>query len=430
MLLFGSSDDLNDSKQALRTESDVSKDEHDEGFITATPLDYHLFRQEITSKYPAYNPPPPLLPIELENNSILPPLPNHPSRQTSQEDLTMTSNPATSATPGSIFYQPVHIATPAPSPPPSPAGPGGKGGKKQNYQTNQNFPFLYPPLDETSNVVGGKGNAGLQDQLVGKRWEGTDVPASILEAGQLFASRMRMSRSMRQLWDVREQFVRHERGWDEISKDNGSPESDGSMIEEDESDEPEDKVADSNASEKIPKDEQRPETQDEEVQRRLDVIESFYVSPFNIQVALIIADSSKRNALPHLQSLVLVLWKIVFTNVSYLVTQANGQNGLAVPNGISFPEDDPENGPGKRKLNPNAVSHDGMGNGNPAEFEHEPDPVMEELNAIRLREISTKAISAILLTLLRWFKLSRMTITSFILRTSTNRLQTSSSPNT
>ncbi|KAL8749025.1 MAG: hypothetical protein Q9199_007942, partial [Rusavskia elegans] len=389
LLLFGSSDDLNDSKQALRTESDVSKDEHDEGFITATPLDYHLFRQEITSKYPAYNPPPPLLPIELENNSILPPLPNHPSRQTSQKDLTMTSNPATSGTPGSIFYQPVHIATPAPSPPPSPAGPGGKGGKKQNYQTNQNFPFLYPPLDETSNIVGGKGNAGLQDQLVGKRWEGTDVPASILEAGQLFASRMRMSRSMRQLWDVREQFVRHERGWDEISKDNGSPESDGSMIEEDESDEPEDTAVDSNASEKILKDEQRPETQDEEVQRRLDVIESFY-----------------RNALPHLQSLVLVLWKIVFTNVSYLVTQANGQNGLAVPNGISFPEDNPENGPGKRKLNPNAVSPDGMGNGNPAEFEHEPDPVMEELNAIRLREISTKAISAILLTLLRWFKLS------------------------
>lgn len=91
---------------------------------------------------------------------------------------------------------------------------------------------------------------------------------------------------MRQLWDVREQFVRHERGWDEISKDNGSPESDGSMIEEDESDEPEDKAADFNASEKISKDERRPETQDDEVQRRLDVIENFYVSSFNIQLAL------------------------------------------------------------------------------------------------------------------------------------------------
>ncbi|KAL8645443.1 MAG: hypothetical protein Q9226_007300 [Calogaya cf. arnoldii] len=374
LLLFGSSDNLQDSKQALRTESDVSKDEHDEGFITATPLDYHLFRQEITSKYPAYNPPPPLLPIELENNSILPPLPNHPSRRTSQENLTMTSNPTANGTPGSIFYQPVHIATPAPSPPPSPAGPGGKGGKKQNYQTNQNFPFLYPPLDETSNVVGGKGKAGLQDQLVGKRWEGSDVPASILEAGQLFASRMRMSRSIRQLWEVREQYIRHERGWDEVRK----ADSEGSIIEEDASDEPEDN--------KISKDERVPETDDKEVQRRLDVVEQFY-----------------RNALPQLQSLVLVLWKVVFTNVSYLVTQSNGQNS-----GISFPDDNPENGLGKRKLDPNAVSHEGIAIGNPAEFENQSDPVMEELNAIRLREISTKAISAILLTLLRWFKLSNI----------------------
>ena len=116
---------------------------------------------------------------------------------------------------GSIFSQPVHIATPAPSPPPSPAGPGGKGGKKQNYQTNQNFPFLYPPLDDTSNTVGGKGVAELQDQLVSKRWGGGDIPTSILEAGQLFASRMRMTRSIRQLWDVREKYIESERGWNE-----------------------------------------------------------------------------------------------------------------------------------------------------------------------------------------------------------------------
>lgn len=277
LLVFGSSENLQSSKEALKTESDVSKAEHDEGFITATPLDYHLFRQEITSKYPAYNPPPPLLPIELENNSILPPLPNHPSRQTSQENLTLTSNPERNGTPGSIFYQPVHIATPAPSPPPSPAGPGGKGGKKQNYQTNQNFPFLYPPLDETSNVIGGKGNTGLQDQLVGKRWEGNDVPASILEAGQLFASRMRMSRSIRQLWEVREQYIRHERGWDEVRKSNASSESDGSMIEEDDSDELEGKTAAANTSERLSQAERAPETEDEEVQRRLDAIEKFYV---------------------------------------------------------------------------------------------------------------------------------------------------------
>lgn len=123
--------------------------------------------------------------------------------------------------------------------------------------------------------MGGKGNAELQDQLVGKRWEGSDVPASILEAGQLFASRMRMSRSIRQLWDVRERFIRHERGWDEFPKDNVSNGSSGSMIEEDDSD----KDGDTADQVKSPVEEAKAgtETSDKEVQRRLDVIESFYV---------------------------------------------------------------------------------------------------------------------------------------------------------
>lgn len=261
----------------LRDESDQSTDEHGENFITASPLDYHLFRQEITSKYPSYSPPPPLVPIELENNSILPPLPNHPSRRVSQEHLHTRVGPTVNGG-GSIFNQPVHIATPAPSPPPSPAGPGGKGGKKQNYQTNQNFPFLYPPLDDTSNVVGGKGSAELQDQLVGKRWEGSDVPASILEAGQLFASRMRMSRSIRQLWDVREKFIKYERGWnrkdEDSKKSNTSHRTDDDEEEEDEA---------TGGVESPHNDSQKArETDSEPVQRRLDAVEEYYVSQFSL----------------------------------------------------------------------------------------------------------------------------------------------------
>ncbi|KAL8836442.1 MAG: hypothetical protein Q9170_002930 [Blastenia crenularia] len=391
LLVFGDSQDLGDSKKILREDSDVAKDESSEGFITASPLDYHLFRQEITSKYPAYNPPPPLLPIELENNSILPPLPNHPSRRTSQENLNTVSGPTNNGTPGSILVQPVHIATPAPSPPPSPAGPGGKGGKKQNYQTNQNFPFLYPPLDESCSIISGKGQAELQDQLLRKRWEGSDVPASILEAGQLFASRMRMSRSIRQLWDVRERFIRHERGWDEVSKDNASNGSSGSMNDEDDNDMAEDNANTSNVAVEEVGEDNRQQTTDTGVPRRLDAIESFY-----------------RDALPHLQSVVLVLWKIVFTNVSYMATQGTGANGLGVPNGISFPDDHPDSGPVKRKINVRSAAQDSVVNGHPAEFEDEADPVLEELNTMRLREISSKAISAILLMLLKWFKLSHI----------------------
>lgn len=254
----------------LRDGSDQSVDKDGEDFITASPLDYHLFRQEITSKYPSYSPPPPLVPIELENNSILPPLPNHPSRRTSQEQLHTRVGPTINGG-GSIFNQPVHIATPAPSPPPSPAGPGGKGGKKQNYQTNQNFPFLYPPLDDASNTVGGKGKAELQDQLVGKRWEGSDVPASILEAGQLFASRMRMSRSIRQLWDVREKYIKYERGWNGTGKENEEIRSTNltNVVQKKETS---DEVLHPNNGPKREK-----ETENVSVQRRLNAVEQYYV---------------------------------------------------------------------------------------------------------------------------------------------------------
>ena len=50
--------------------------------------------------------------------------------------------------------------------------------------------------------------------MAGKKWEGSDIPASIIEAGELFASRMRMTRAMRQLWKERELFLKYERGWE------------------------------------------------------------------------------------------------------------------------------------------------------------------------------------------------------------------------
>ena len=214
----------------------------------------------------------------MENNSILPPLPNHPSRRASQETLYTRVGPRITGA-GSIFNQAVHIATPAPSPPPSPAGPGGKGGKKQNFQTNQNFPFLYPPLDDSSNILGGKGKAELKDQLVRRRWEGSDVPASILEAGQLFASRMRMSRSIRQLWDVREKFIQFERGWNGRDDGNGETESVHSGSDDDEPD----VLFQEGRTQKESKRER--ETEDESVQRRLDAVEKYYVCALSHNVS-------------------------------------------------------------------------------------------------------------------------------------------------
>lgn len=210
LVSFGGIPSVDEAKASFKDPSLEESDQHGQPLITASPLDYHFFRQEISSKYPAYNPPPPLFPLEPENNSILPPLkPDGPKTIGSGTGDIVNLN----GSGASIFHQPVHIATPAPSPPPSPAGPGGKGGKKQNYQTNQLFPFLYPPLNEESNKLGGKGTTDLQDALVGRKWEGSDIPISILEAAELFAKRMRATRAMRQLWEERVEFIKFERGY-------------------------------------------------------------------------------------------------------------------------------------------------------------------------------------------------------------------------
>ena len=81
------------------------------------------------------------------------------------------------------------------------------------------FPFLYPPLDESTNDLGGKGSTELQDTLVGRKWQGSDIPASILEAADLFAKRMRATRVMKQLWEERIRFMKYERGYGALSEE-------------------------------------------------------------------------------------------------------------------------------------------------------------------------------------------------------------------
>ena len=100
-----------------------------------------------------------------------------------------------------------------------------------------------------------------------------------------------------------------------------------------------------------------------------------------------------------------VFWKLVFSHVSSVVAQ-NGQDRLQ--NGTSLPEDGSNEAQSKRRANANSSANiNGMANGQLAENEDGTDPVVEELNALRSREITTKAVSGVLLILLKWFKLSR-----------------------
>ncbi|KAH7073671.1 hypothetical protein BKA63DRAFT_38690 [Paraphoma chrysanthemicola] len=353
LVSFGGLAEVDKAKESFRDKSMDVEDAKGQPIITASPLDYHLFRQEISSKYPAYNPPPPLFPLEPENNSILPPLKNHPSKVAGNHVFGSGLGDAHGNN-TSILHQPVHIATPAPSPPPSPAGPGGKGGKKQNYQTNQMFPFLYPPLDESSNKLGGKGSTDLQDLLVGRRWEGSDIPASILEAAELFSKRMKATRAMKQLWEERVAFMKYERGWSSLD--------DGLDID--------DLSLEPNSGDN--KSEPAAGSTDE----RLDLVERFYQS-----------------ALPNLQSLIIVLIKAILAHVTALVTQSSGANGLQ--SGFQFQENQNGTTAGRPDMN-------GL-NGHSSTV-----ATNEELDAMRTQEVLDKAVTGTLVLILKWFKVSHI----------------------
>ncbi|KAH6892122.1 hypothetical protein B0T10DRAFT_483065 [Thelonectria olida] len=387
LLVFGGSKELDSVKKAT---SEMTNDAigNEKQKITASPLDYHVFRQEITSKYPAYIPPRPLIPLEADNTSLLPPLPNQSSRISGASGI-IPAPPHVQSGGTSILDQPVHIATPAPSPPPSP-GVGGKGGKKQNYQTNQNFPFMYPPLDATSNSAGGKLPAGFNEALVTRKWEGSDIPASILEAGELFSTRVRMTRATRQLWDERERFLKFERGYD--TDDDDDDDIEGLDLDLDELTlEERGVIKELKAEQKREGKGKAPVTADPEVdfgprpellserdKQRLIAVEKFY-----------------RDALPHLQSLVIVLLRPILVNVTAIVTQQPQQ----IPPGMGRGSNPNING------NPMGKPQDMPGQNGVRETA-EPSP--EEIDATRTREITAKAMTGILLLLLKWLKLSHV----------------------
>ncbi|KAI1764063.1 N1221-domain-containing protein [Hypoxylon sp. FL1150] len=373
LLEFGGTKEIEETKLALR---ETATDDKEKDLITATPLDYHVFRQEITSKYPAYVPPQPAIPLEADNTSLLPPLPNHPTRNNGSNGI-LPVPPGTQSGGASILHQPVHIATPAPSPPPSPAV-GGKGGKKQNYQTNQNFPFMYPPLDATSNSAGGKGAAGLQDFLVGRKWEGSDVPASILEAGELFSKRVRMTRATRQLWEEREKFQKFERGYDPADDDIQELDLDLDSLDVG------DDVDDDKILEVIEKRQRKARGAeidygpnpniDPQVKRRLEAIETFYAA-----------------ALPQLQSLVIVLMKGVLLNVTACIALPANSQQQSVASGVDQPR--VSGGPAPNRSQ-DKIYDDGV--------------QLEELDATRGREIESKAATGIILLLMKWLKISHI----------------------
>lgn len=143
---------------------------------------------------------------------------------------------------------------------------------------------MYPPLDASSNSAGGKGLSGLHDDRVSRKWEGSDIPASILEAGELFSSRVRMTRATRQLWEEREKFLRYDRGWDNDGEDDDVDDLDLSELTLEEQEILKDFKAEGKEKKPPPPDDTdadfgpKPEQLTERDRQRLRAVENFYVS--------------------------------------------------------------------------------------------------------------------------------------------------------
>lgn len=184
--LFGDPKQMEKIKQYMRKKYNLPE-EVDPNEVTASPLDYHAFRKDIVSRYPAYVPPSSTLPDTFENTR-------------SMSHYIEIPRPVHAQTANNTLPAPtVHIATPAPSPPSSPAIAAGQKVKKSVFMTNQSFPFIHPTED--------------------------NVPQSIIEASELFADRVRTTPEMVQLWNERDLFMQRERGWvSGVEKDKATPE--------------------------------------------------------------------------------------------------------------------------------------------------------------------------------------------------------------
>ena len=169
--------------------------------IKASPVDLEVFRQEISVKYPTFNPKPvtvqastPVTTAKLAQ--AYSPIPvrhhyEHDGGESQQQDqshggMPHPYNPSQS---GSSFRPIPQPATPAPSPPPSPKP------KKQQFQTDQNRPFLFPFS---------RSRVGYNDSRL--------VPFAIDEADRLYAKHMYVSLSLWQMWKTREECMTVESG--------------------------------------------------------------------------------------------------------------------------------------------------------------------------------------------------------------------------
>ncbi|KAG6911746.1 hypothetical protein DXG01_007996 [Tephrocybe rancida] len=342
--------------------------------IKSSPLDIEAFRQETAVKYPTFSPPqfpipqsapitapepqratkpdnPPLLTAKLAQ--AYSPIPVRHHYHNDDDNSGMHGGPhqhfQQQQHPNS--YRPLPMpATPAPSPPPSPKP------KKQQYQTDQNRPFLFPFP---------KGQFGKDARF---------VPFAIGEADQLYNKHMYVSLALWQMWRTREDCITAESGLEHMPGEDDFQSSTFSANQDPEVAEPLPDVAllDKKIEETLKtldtaetSGEKRKAKERKEDLMRLKRVEQIYSA-----------------VLPGLNGWVSVLLKLLLATVSPDRNMQGPQSSTSsvFPPGVSSPQEQP-----------------------PA-----PPPTLDELDVTRHREVTSKAVSAILLLVMKWFKVSHV----------------------
>ena len=356
-----------------------------------TPLDFQSFQHDMSAKFPTFVPPnraPGGVPLDRLASAVMPIPPRKPFGSSAPRDGLPEGFEATPA--------PSPQSTPPPSPKPN----------KQKYQTDQTRPFIFP---YSMSVQGGR-----------------MVPFSVEEAGRLYKNHMHISLELWQMWRLREECIQDERGVGEGDDDFKAFDLGGGPTESlfrklQEQNQPLSNSLQLNGANEF----MSPGSNDfdsiagaesqssstlgdiklrgrgeptlallQEIEGELDV----EIKKIEADHTLAVLDSNKYVStlsrlcqtradirrlqrvdqlywavLPNLQSSVIVLLKLLLATVT-AQTSTNSPHARAVAEGVPL--------------------------------EDAPPPTLEDVDVARHREITSKAVSAILILCLKWFKVS------------------------
>ncbi|KAJ9479176.1 Factor arrest protein 11 [Pseudozyma hubeiensis] len=350
--------------------------------LKSDPLDFQDFKHEISVKYPTFEPPERQdndLPLEKLASAIHPIPARKPfSNHMDGSDRGYPSGPQQG--PNGMIP-----GTPAPSPPPSPKP------NKAKYQTDQTRPFIFP----YSRQVHGPGRL---------------VPRSIDEASKLYNEHMHVSLELWQTWRVREQCIQEESGVGSaadgtriglgvkqaaaksfVNRTDAASSSQGSRSPVSSEAFPNRNVSGRTFKVKGEATYEHLVEIEEDIEAELHAVEGDHMlaaldNPRHTELIDQLAqkradvrrlqrvDQLYRAVLPQLQSSVIVLLKLLLATVTSINT--NSAHAAAIAEG--------------------------------APIDEAPPPTLEDVDVARHREILTKAVSAILLLCLKWFKASHV----------------------